>query len=190
MVLKIKFMRELFDGKNKSRKSIKMKIISILLILFYFSFPNLSKAQNRKFLFPSFDLVRTGPYIGVQRGNYSNLELGYEKQWKDLKLIRPQTSAVYGGINYNINYGVIGADMGAWRKLGVFGITYGVAALFRTDFTFSKIGFTPFLGLKLGKFHIKTGHQFLFPMQQEFGVNEYYISLRFKVWSTKRIKKG
>ncbi len=166
-----------------------MKIIRFIPIIYVLLISFSTISQKRKFKFPSFDVVRSGPYIGLQTGKFNNLELGFEQQWKDLKLFGPKTTAIFGGLNYNIFNGVIGEDLGIWKKLGLMGITYGISFNHRTNFTFHKIGFSPMIGLKLGKFHSHFGYQFLFPDGTVNGVNEFYICLRYKVWSNKKIVK-
>jgi len=165
-----------------------MKTVLLILILIFFYSTNWT--QKQKWHFPSFDIIRTGPYIGIQKGNYLNLELGFERQWKDLKFFGSNTSALYGGMNYNLFNGVIGADIGGWKKLGFLGITYGGSILFRTDFVSSKAGFSPAIGIKISKFHFQTGYQFLFPRDNNLKTNEFYLSLRYKIWSQKKIKKN
>jgi hypothetical protein len=162
---------------------------SALIILFLFLGYSTSWAQKNKWHFPSFDIIRTGPYIGIQKGNYFNVEFGFERQWKDLKFFGSNTSALYGGMNYNLRNGIIGGDIGGWKKLGFLGITYGGSILFRTDFVSSKAGFTPAIGIKISKFHFQMGYQFLFPLENELKTNEFYLSLRYKIWSQKKIRK-
>lgn len=151
---------------------------------------SLGFSQRRFFQLPSYDLVRTGPYIGYQWGNYSVLEIGFERKWKELKLLKSRTTALYGGLNYNYGEAVIGCDLGAWRKLGFLGITYGVSGIYRTDLNYHKFGLSPMLGWKVGRFHLHVGYQLLIPEAQVAGVNEFYATLRFKVWSKKQIKKS
>jgi len=167
-----------------------MTKLKFIILISIFLDVNSGNCQKKKFEFPSFDIVRSGPYIGYQKGNYNNIELGFEQQWKEIKLFRANTTAVFGGLNYNIKNGVIGCDLGGWRKLGFLGLTYGIALNNRTNFTFHKLGVTPMLGVKVGRFHWHTGYQFLFPNEQEYGVNEFFVSLRFKIWSSKKINKS
>ena len=161
---------------------------TLLLFSFVLIFFN-SWTQKKRWQFPQYNVVRMGPYIGIQKGDYLNFELGFERQWKDLKLIGAQTSAVFGGFNYNIKNGIIGTDIGGWRKLGFAGITYGGGLIFRTDFTSSKAGVLPLIGLKLNRFHIQAGYQFLFPTTSLLETNTFCVSLRYKIWSNKKIKK-
>jgi len=147
-------------------------------------------SQKKKWQFPSYDVIRTGPYIGIQKGNYFNVECGFERQWKDLKFLGSKTTALYGGLNLNLKNGIIGTDIGGWKKLGFLGITYGGAINYRTNFTIYKVGFSPMIGIKLSKFHLQVGYEFLFPTKTELETNEFVISLRYKLTSQKKIKKN
>jgi hypothetical protein len=164
--------------------------MKILFFTFFVLLGMFSYSQRRLFKLPSYDVVRTGPYVGYQWGNYGLVEIGFEKQWKDLKLFKSKTTAVFGGLNYSFTEEVIGFDLGAWRKLGFLGVTYGIAGIYRTDLTYNKLGVSPMLGWKIGRFHLHVGYQFMIPNQQEPIVNEFYTTLRFKVWSKKKIRKS
>jgi hypothetical protein len=162
----------------------------IIFLTFFIVLGMYGFSQRSIFQLPSYDIVRRGPYIGYQQGNYGIVELGYEKQWKDLKLFKAKTTAIFGGLNYNFSDKVIGFDLGIWRKLGFLGITYGAAGIYRTDLTHHKVGVSPMLGWKVGRFHLHLGYQFVVPQSEMFGVNEFYTTLRFKVWNKKQIKKS
>ena len=43
----------------------------------------------------SIDVKKTGPYIGIQRGKYTVLVLGVERQWKEIKLQNARTHAAH-----------------------------------------------------------------------------------------------
>ena len=169
------------------KKPLKMKKVIILL---YLLISTISFSQRKFFKLPSYDVVRSGPYIGYQQGDYSSFELGFERQWKDLKLFKSKTTALYGGLNYNYSSGVIGCDVGVWRKLGFLGITYGLAGIYRTDLNYNKFGLSPMIGWKVGRFHLHVGYQLLIPEDYLPGINGFYTTLRFKVWSKKQIKKS
>ena len=161
---------------------------SVFILILFIS--SLGYSQRRFFQLPSYDVVRTGPYVGYQWGNYGVFELGFERQWKELKLFKSKSTALYGGLNYNYSEGVIGCDVGVWRKLGFWGITYGVSGIYRTDLNYHKFGLSPMLGWKFGRFHLDVGYQLLIPEAQVAGVNEFYATLQFKDWSNKQIKKS
>ncbi|MFN6013980.1 MAG: hypothetical protein ACK47F_04755, partial [Flavobacteriales bacterium] len=68
---------------------------------------------------------KSGPYVGIQRGKYTILELGAEMQWKQVKLKQAVTQALHTGFNYNFKYNVLGYDFGYWIKPSRLGLTYG-----------------------------------------------------------------
>ena len=61
---------------------------------------------------------------------------------------------------------------------------------YRTNFTVSKVGFSPMIGIKLSKYHLQVGYEFLFPTKTILETNEFVISLRYKISSQKKIKKN
>ncbi len=124
-------------------------------------------------------IAKYGPYIGLQRGAYTVLELGAEYQWKRLKLIKPVTNAVHMGFNYNFRYNVLGYDVGYWFKRGRLNLTYGINLNYRTDFTYDRFGFSPVLGYKLFQFHLQTGYHFLTRSGDFTQTNSFFISLHW-----------
>lgn len=160
------------------------------LVIFSLLICTIGFSQRKFWKLPSYDVVRSGPYVGYQQGDFSSIELGFERQWKEIKFFKSNTTALYGGLNYNYSEGVIGGDIGVWRKLGFLGITYGASGIYRTDLNYHKFGLSPMLGWKVGRFHLHVGYQILLPEEQVVGVNTFYATLRFKVWSKKQLKKS
>jgi len=95
---------------------------------------------------------KSGPYVGIQRGKYTILELGAEMQWKQL---------------------------GYWIKPSRLGLTYGGNLVMRTDFNENRVGFAPVVGYKLVGFHLQTGYHFLSRSAYFTETNGFFISLRF-----------
>lgn len=122
---------------------------------------------------------KSGPYLGIQRGKYTILELGGEMQWKQVKLKSPVTHAVHTGFNYNFKYNVLGYDLGYWVKPSRLGLTYGGNLVLRTDFNENRVGFAPVLGYKLFGFHLQTGYHFLSRASYFTETNGFFVSLRF-----------
>jgi hypothetical protein len=122
---------------------------------------------------------KSGPYIGLQRGKYTVLEIGGEMQWKQVKLKSAVTHAVHAGFNYNFKYNVLGYDLGYWVKPSRLGLTYGGNLVLRTDFDENRLGFAPVLGYKLFGFHLQTGYHFLSRASQFTETNGFFVSLRF-----------
>lgn len=122
---------------------------------------------------------KSGPYVGIQRGKYTILELGAEMQWKQVKLKQAVTQALHTGFNYNFKYNVLGYDLGYWIKPSRLGLTYGGNLVMRTDFNENRVGFAPVFGYKLVGFHLQTGYHFLSRSAYFTETNGFFISLRF-----------
>lgn len=167
----------------------KFSVLTIFLIV---SFSIISQEKERsKFHFPNLkteiNVRRSGPYFGLQRGLYLVPEFGGEMQWKKVKLINPITNAVHVGFNYNLKYNVLGYDLGYWFKTGRLNLTYGANIIYRTDFTYSKIGIAPVLGFKLSQLHLQTGFHFMTPSFPSINTNTFFVSLRFVFINNRKI---
>jgi hypothetical protein len=125
------------------------------------------------------NLYKFGPYIGLQRGAYTNIDFGVEYQLKELAFIKPTTQAVHGGFNYNLYNNVLGYELGYWMKKGRLNLTYGANFIFRTDFNRNAVGFAPLVGFKFMQFHLQTGYNLLFTQYPPKAVNGFFVSLRF-----------
>jgi len=123
-------------------------------------------------------IKKTGPYVGLQRGKYTVLELGAERQYKQIKLKTARTHAFHMGFSYNFKYNVLGYEAGYWIKPSRIGLTFGANLVFRTDFDRSRIGIAPVVGYKLFGFHLQTGYHFL-TGSNSFETNTFFVSLRF-----------
>lgn len=128
-----------------------------------------------------------GPYLGVQRGAYTIAELGVEKQFKRVKLVRPVTHAFHTGFNYNFKYNVLGYDFGYWFQVGRLDLTYGANAYMRTDFNETRFGLGPVVGFKLFQFHLQTGYHFLTPATHFEETNAFFISLRLVLVNNRKL---
>lgn len=124
------------------------------------------------------NITKTGPYLGVQRGKYTIIEIGGERQWKRVRFKAPKTHAAHMGFNYNIKYNVLGYDVGYWLKPNRIGLTYGGTIFYRTDFISSRLGFAPVLGFKFMWFHLQTGYHFMSRLKSVFETNTFFVSLR------------
>jgi hypothetical protein len=123
---------------------------------------------------------KSGPYIGVQRGKYTVMELGVERQWKRIQLAVARTHGIHLGFNYNFGRNVLGYDIGYWVKPTRVGLTYGLNLVMRTDFNRTKVGFVPVVGYQFSLLHLQTGYHFLTPSNKGFNMetNSYFVSLR------------
>ena len=125
------------------------------------------------------NLHKFGPYLGLQRGEFTSLEFGAEYQFKTLAWVKPTTQAVHFGFNYNLFHNVLGYDFGYWMKRGRFNLSYGANVIYRTDYNRSALGVTPLIGYKFSQLHLQTGYNILLNSIKPNAVNGFFISLRF-----------
>ena len=114
------------------------------------------------------NISKSGPYIGLQKGSFMNLEIGYEYQWKKVKFIKPTSNSLHSGISYNYFNNVFGYEVGYYNRTGRTNFTYGINAVYLTDFVHNSFGITPVIGYKL-----------LTPLTNFKNVNGPFLSLRF-----------
>lgn len=126
-------------------------------------------------------VTKTGPYFGLQRGKYTILELGAERQWKKVRLKMPVTHAVHLGFNYNFKYNMLGYDMGYWYRPHRIGLTYGGNLFMRTNFEHTRVGFAPVVGYKIWLLHFQTGYHFMARLPENFETNRFFVSLRIGI---------
>lgn len=155
-----------------------MRFLALCFSLLVFS----GNAQEASFFAPKdrvfeINIRKSGPFVGIQRGQYTVLELGGENIWKKVRLSKPLTHAVHGNFNYNFKYNVLGFDAGYWIRPHRFGLTYGASLIHRTDFTQHKLGLAPCIGYKLWMMHLRVGYSIL-PKANDFETNTFFVSLR------------
>ena len=121
---------------------------------------------------------KSGPYFGIQQGRFTIPEIGWENQWKRIKLRKPTIHAVNAGFNYNIRYNVLGFDAGYWYKPHRIGLTFGGALFYRSDFESSRLGIAPNIGFKIWLMHVQVGYHFMSRPKTVFETNKMFISLR------------
>lgn len=172
------------------------KISSLLLVFFALNVhgqlsPILQTDKKDRL---NMSVKKSGPYIGIQRGKYTVLELGVERQWKKIQLSTARTQGIHLGFNYNFWRNVLGYDIGYWSKPSRVGLTYGLNLVMRTDFDRTKIGFVPVLGYQFSILHLQTGYHFLAPSNKGFNMetNSYFVSLRVVLINNRKteVKKG
>jgi hypothetical protein len=135
---------------------------------------------------------KAGPYIGLQKGRYTVLELGMENQWKKAQLSGSKTQAVFTGFNYNFWRNTLGYDLGYWIKPNRLGLTFGGSLAFRTDFNESRVGIVPTVGYQLWWFHLQTGYHLLTKSSTDIQTNTFFVSLRATIINNRKVevKKG
>ncbi|MEN8929452.1 MAG: hypothetical protein ABF242_03155 [Flavobacteriales bacterium] len=127
---------------------------------------------------PLVRIFKSGPYLGLQRGKFTNLEIGYELQRKGVKLIKPTTHALNAGFDYNLFENVLGFSVGYWQKKGRLNLTYGANLVYKTDFDNTKFGIAPTLGFKLSIAHLQVGANILSKSNNFENTNLFFVSLR------------
>lgn len=141
-------------------------------------------------------IVKTGPYLGVQSGRYYAGEVGAERQWKQGKLMSPNTHALHFGVNYTYDFSrwnpVLGYDLGYWFRGSNVGMTFGGTVCMRTNFQDYRFGITPTLGYKIWQLHIQTGYHLLYPFyafdSNTFDSNTIFLSARFVLVNDREVK--
>lgn len=141
-------------------------------------------------------IIKSGAYIGIQSGRYYTGEVGAERQWKQGKLMSPNTHALHFGVNYTYDFykwkPILGYDLGYWYRGSNLGMTYGGTLCMRTNFQDYRFGITPTLGYKIWQLHIQTGYQLLYPFyaldNTTFASNTIFLSARFVLVNDREVK--
>lgn len=124
-------------------------------------------------------VVKAGPYLGVEQGKYLNFNFGVERQWQQIRLLRPQTHAVNAQFDYNFKEQVMGGQLGYWFKTGRLNLTYGARVSWRTNYDHHLFGISPNVGYKLLQAHFQLGVHLMMPNDSFRNVNTFYASLRW-----------
>lgn len=83
-----------------------------LFLILLFSSPVFSWAGNPSGIIPELKTVKTGLLIGVQKGKFFGIELGMERQWKEIKLKKPFTWAIAANGEYHLGSNNLGFKAG------------------------------------------------------------------------------
>ena len=173
--------------------TISLKKISAILICVCLFYPLIFNAQINDLNLSSkrtnpINLVKTGSYVGIQRGSYSVVEFGFERQWNRIKLKNSSSNALFTGFNYNLFENVLGYDFGFWHKEKLFGLTLGSTISFRSDFDEVRFGLSPNIGYKILRFYFHTGYCFLSRANEFNNTNTLYVSLRYSFVNERKFK--
>ena len=129
-----------------------------------------------------------GVLAGLERGQYSFLELGVEYQDKKLKIANAPTYSINGLMTYHFKHHVLGYQMGGWYRIGRANLTYGANLHFLTSFTENKVGVSPAIGYKLIGFHFQTGYKFFTKSNPDFEHNTFFVSLRYFISQKRKLE--
>lgn len=163
-----------------------IKFISLILLLFLGS-PAIGQLSFRPsghpldLNMPDFKIRMKsyGMLLGVQRGKYTFLELGVERHWQKVKLIKPRTYSLGANLEYNFKNNVIGYKLSGWMKVGRINLTYGGNICYFTNFEATRIGLGPAIGFRFLGFHLINGYNFTFGSEDFKEFNTLYVSLRY-----------
>jgi len=61
---------------------------------------------------PELNTIKTGLLIGVQKGKYFGIELGMERQWKEIKLVKPFKWDIAANGEYQLEENTAGCKAG------------------------------------------------------------------------------
>ena len=168
--------------KTKKHQMGKLVLLYILLLpLIGLGQKNEGILGKKKKPLVEISVKKSGPYLGLQRGKYTVLEIGAERQWKQIRLKNPHTHAAHLGFNYNFKYNILGYDMGYWFKTNRLGLTYGGNIFMRTNFTHTRVGIAPVIGYKIWLLHLQTGYHFMPRLPENFETNRFFVSLRIGI---------
>jgi hypothetical protein len=159
-----------------------MKYLTVLAIIILFS--SRIVAHEPPVLLrplPELNTVKTGLLIGIQKGKYFGLELGMERQWKEIKLKKPRTFAIAATGEYQFEANTVGFKVGPWWKFGRADFTYGINATVLSDFDNSKFGVSPAIGFKLIGFHILASYNITSGTGPYTDFNKLHLSLRYYI---------
>jgi hypothetical protein len=137
------------------------------------------------------EIVKSGTFLGLERGKYFTLNFGVERQWQTVKLVKPRTSALNLQFDYNLFQNTIGMQAGIWSKSGRMNITYGARLFWRTDFSdHHQFGFAPNVGYKIAQAQLQLGVNIARSPNFDFIGNVFYASLRWVFVQSRSVKKG
>lgn len=131
---------------------------------------------------------KTGVLLGLQQGEFVNIEFGLEHQWKKMKLVKTYTYAVKGNMEYNVFQNVAAYKLGIWTRQGRVALTYGANFGYFTDFENENLAITPAIGFKLIGFHFETGYNFVFGERKVENMNIIYVAARYFFVNNRKIK--
>ncbi len=159
-----------------------------LLIIWMIFLPMFAWCSEPPGIIPELRTIKTGLLIGVQKGEFFGIELGMERQWKELKLRKPFTWAIAANGEYHFGSNNLGFKAGPWFKWGRADFTYGVNFTYLSDFTYACVGASPSIGFKLIGFHLMASYNFLAGPDQFTDYNKLHVSLRYFISKDRKFK--
>ena len=118
-----------------------------------------------------------GTVLGYQRGKTDNIIFGAEYRWKKVSLFKAWTNGAAFHVEYSPGINLVGYRLGAYRKKGNLGLSYGASAVYFTDFKQNALAVTPTVGLQLLGFHLHTGFNAKLTNHAFERPNDFFIAL-------------
>jgi len=166
------------------------KLFLAIIFLSILGSPIYAQKKESVFQVKKRHVVKSGPIFGLEKGLSIGVELGAEKQWKQLKFKNAPTIAINSLLSYDYQNEVLGFDIGSWYKKNALGFTLGASLGVRSDFTNNRMVFTPTIGYKIWQLHAMAGYHFLSPSSSFIQpVNTVFVSLRFVLINNSKVKK-
>ncbi len=137
---------------------------------------------------PKITTTKSGLLIGIQRGKYNGIELGYERQWKQVKLVKPKTLGFSATGEFLLGANAFGFKAGPWAKFGRTNFTYGLNAMAAFKANEPAIGLSPAIGIKLLGFHGQVSYN-LIENGDRFNYNKFNISVRYFLIKDRKFHK-
>lgn len=162
-----------------------MRGVSLIFIILVFS--NIWSSEPPGII-PEVKTIKTGLLVGAQKGRFFGVELGMERQWKELKLKKPFTWAIAANGEYHFGSNNLGFKAGPWFKWGRADFTYGVNLTYLSDFTYSRLGASPAIGFKIIGFHLLASYNFLVGSDQFTDYNKLHVSVRYYLSKDRKFK--
>lgn len=149
-----------------------------LLLLSFLSYGNAGPGDDEE---GSLKVVSRsyGTILGLQRGKYTFLDVGFEYHWRKIRLTKPRLYSLGGNFKYNFGHNILGYKFGFWYKPGRISITAGGYLVYYTDFEQHRVGLSPAIGVRLLGFHLINGYNFTVGSEEFKTYNTLYIALRY-----------
>lgn len=148
-----------------------------------------ANAGDKKKLFPEYSVTKYGTVLGIQRGNFFNVELGVERRHKQIKLKNPNSWALNGVLEYAWESNTMGLKLGSWFKTGRTGLTYGANLLGVSDFENFRPGIAPSIGFSIRGIHAQASYNAILLNKELIPYNTLHLSIKLFISRSSQIHK-
>lgn len=130
-------------------------------------------------LIPKLYQRNRGAVLGIQRGQYTFIELGGEAHWRKIGLKKAYVWGATADMEYNFGHNILGYKAGVWTKHGHVNLTYGANLVYYTNFKGgNRYGIGPAVGFRLLGFHFINGYNIM-AGSKAVDANTLYVTLRY-----------